>query len=194
MYGRETVRTRAGGSDQRPTQVEPPKDRHSAKSAKDHRPDRSGQASFPRAERLLKPSEFKRVFKNSTASTDRYFKVLGSHNGTNNSRLGMAVSRQVDKLAVGRNRIKRVVRESFRLNFNYLNSSAASALPETHTGIDLVILPRRQCATICNRQLFTSLEAHWLRINKVLARKKAATEIPAGQAGNNQVKQDLGKL
>jgi RNase P protein component len=34
-------------------------------------------------------------------------------------------------------------------------------MEENSPGIDFVVLPRREAATICNRQLFQSLQAHW---------------------------------
>jgi ribonuclease P protein component len=120
-------------------------------------------AAFPRESRLCKPAEFKRVFNRPVVSSDRWFKVLGRPDGSARARLGMAVSRQVDRRAVGRNRLKRVIRESFRRYF-------ASHGP----AVDFVVLPRAESATICNRQLTQSLEQHWAR---VLARLEAgATE------------------
>jgi ribonuclease P protein component len=86
-------------------------------------------------------------------SSDRCFKVLAQVGGGRGPRLGMAVSRQVDRKATGRNRIKRIIRESFRQHF------AAGGPP-----VDFVILPRRECVTICNGQLFQSLAKHWARI------------------------------
>ena len=50
------------------------------------------------------------------------------------ARLGMAVSRKVDKRAVGRNRIKRVLRETFR------------HLPPTLAGGDYVVVARSSAA------------------------------------------------
>jgi ribonuclease P protein component len=117
----------------------------------DHAP-RADQ-SFPRQARLIKPAEFKRVFNNPTVSADRAFKVLARSNDLDRSRLGMAVSRQVDKRAVGRNRIKHVIRESFRRYFS-----------GTGVAMDFVVLPRRESATICNRQLHHSLDRHWARL------------------------------
>ena len=67
----------------------------------------------------------------------------------------MAVSRQVDPRAAGRNRIKRVIRESFRQHFT-------ANMPR----IDIVVLPRRETATICNERLFRSLEGHWSRLDR----------------------------
>lgn len=108
---------------------------------------------LPRAARLIKPAEFKRVFDQPTVSADRCFKVLARPGTGDRSRLGMAVSRQVDKRAVGRNRIKRVIRESFRRQ----PLSGVRA-------VDFVVLPRKESATICNRQLYRSLEKHWARV------------------------------
>jgi ribonuclease P protein component len=71
----------------------------------------------------------------------------------------MAVSRKVDRHAVGRNRIKRVIRESFRRSFE-------SMVEGNYPGIDIVVLPRRQAATICNQQLFQSLQTHWSRLKQ----------------------------
>ena len=124
------------------------------------------RATFPVQARLTKPSDFKRVFRNPVVSSDRCFKVLGRRNEGDCSRLGMAVSRQVDRHAVGRNRIKRVIRESFRQSFEAVNKlksgSCAGAISEGNSpGIDIVVLPRREAATICNQQLFQSLQAHW---------------------------------
>jgi len=105
---------------------------------------------FPRESRLTKPAEFKRVFNRPTVSSDRWFKVLGRRDGGGRARLGMAVSRQVDKRAVGRNRLKRVIRESFRQHF-------AGGGP----AVDFVVLPRAESATICTRRLSRSLAKHW---------------------------------
>jgi len=141
-----------------------------------------GQCAFPRAARLLKSVEFKSVFKNSVVSSDRYFRVLGCSNDIMISRLGMAVSRQVDKRAVGRNRIKRVVRESFRHTFltvpaittgKKLNAGQVGFI---NPGTDLVVLPRHKSATISNKQLFSSLNSHWSHIKEALERQQESTE------------------
>lgn len=118
--------------------------------------------AFPSESRLTKPAEFKHVFDKPAVSSDRWFKVLARRDGGARARLGMAVSRQVDRRAVGRNRLKRVIRESFRRRF-------AGHGP----AVDFVVLPRAESATICNRQLSQSLEKHWAR---VLARLEAAAE------------------
>ena len=113
------------------------------------------KTAFTDKHKLTKGIEFKRVFKKPFVSTDPCFKVLVRPNYEDNSRLGMAVSRQVDKKAVGRNRIKRVVRESFR-HHNFFQKAC----------LDIVILPRRETAMMSNQQLFQSLQGHWSRLEK----------------------------
>ena len=114
------------------------------------------RASLPRAARLLKPADFKRVFKNNQATNDRLFRVLARANQAGRPRLGMAVSKKVDRTAVGRNRIKRVIRESFR---HWVAEKSGGI------GIDVVVLPRAAAASICNHHLFRSLKVHWSRID-----------------------------
>jgi ribonuclease P protein component len=116
-----------------------------------------GRAIFTSKHKLRKAVEFKKVFKKPFVSSDRCFKVLARLNQEENSRLGMAVSRQVDKHAVGRNRIKRVIRESFRNRYS-----------ENKVCLDFVVLPRRETATICNKQLFHSLQRHWSQLENRL--------------------------
>jgi ribonuclease P protein component len=116
-------------------------------------PESSASAAFPPAARLRKPAEFKRVFASPFVSADRCFKVLARSNDRGRPRLGMAVSRKVDRKALGRNRIKRVVRESFRLYFL-----------DRRPPLDFVVLPRPASATICNRRLTHSLNVHWQRL------------------------------
>ena len=113
----------------------------------------SSGAEFNSTHKLRKAIEFKRVFKKPVVSSDQCFKILARLNQEGSSRLGMAVSRQVDKRAVGRNRIKRVIRESFRHRYSV-----------ERVCLDFVVLPRRETATICNKRLFRSLQDHWSRL------------------------------
>jgi len=129
------------------------------------------ETGFPRSARLLRPADFKRVFTNPVVSADRHFKVLACVGASERSRLGMAVSRQVDRRAAVRNRIKRVIRESFRQEMTASATAGSDAL-------DCVVLPRKECASICNGQLFQSLERHWRRLRARLAVAPDAKEQP----------------
>jgi len=71
------------------------------------------RASFPRCARVRARSEFTRVF---DAGKRIAHPALGLHwlHDDAPPRLGLAVSRKVDRRAVGRNRIKRLLRDEFR--------------------------------------------------------------------------------
>ncbi len=69
---------------------------------------------FPRTARVRARSDFDRIFKHGRRSA---LPVLALHFQADPGiapRLGLAVSRKVDPNAVGRNRIKRVLRDAFR--------------------------------------------------------------------------------
>ena len=115
---------------------------------------------FSRQTRLLKPSEFKLVFQQPIRSADDSFRILARANGINRHRLGMAVSKKACAKAVGRNRIKRVVRESFRKQI------AGNASENT---LDFVVLPTVQAASQSNKILDESLSTHWQRLTRKAA-------------------------
>ena len=78
-------------------------------------PDKPRAASFSRTARLLKPAEFERVFtENERARTDTLL-VMARPNELGQARLGMVVAKRLLPRAVDRNRLKRCVRETFRV-------------------------------------------------------------------------------
>lgn len=125
-------------------------------------------ACFSRHVRLLKPDEYSRVFKKPVRSSDRYLTILAivrersdvenSNLKTSvdrlSSRLGLAISKKNAKRAVDRNRIKRLIRESFRQNIHTLPS------------IDLVVMAKPITKNADNQQIFQSLEQHWNKLAK----------------------------
>ena len=110
---------------------------------------------FPNQARLTSRSDFSYVFARPSVSKDRSFRVLSRGNGRAECRLGMAVSRKVCKHAAGRNRLKRIIRESFRIHREEIAGKG---------GHDIVVLPTVHAATICNKALFESLRDHWQKI------------------------------
>jgi ribonuclease P protein component len=64
----------------------------------------------------------------------------------------MAISRKVARSAVARNRIKRIVRESFRHHQSRLG------------GMDWVVMARAGVTQQENAVLFTALQRHWQRL------------------------------
>lgn len=124
----------------------------------------SRQATLPRSARLLKPAEFNKVFEKNAGSSDACFRVIARPSCQRETRLGIAVSKKVEKKATARNRIKRVVRESFRLW--RARETSVDVRP-----MDIVVLARPASTTICNRQLRRSLEQHWTRLSQAVDRK-----------------------
>jgi len=70
-------------------------------------------AAFPRQARVRVRAEFDRVFAHGRRTASPMM-ALHWHDDGAPPRLGLAVSRKVDRTAVGRNRIKRQLREQFR--------------------------------------------------------------------------------
>ena len=87
---------------------------------------------FGRSKRLLTKATYKAVFDDSPYRVShRNLLMLARPNGLNEARLGLIVAKKNVRLAVKRNRIKRVVRNSFRLNQQTLET------------LDIVFLARR---------------------------------------------------
>jgi ribonuclease P protein component len=91
----------------------------------------TGKATFRPHERLKDPADFRRIFARRRCESDQVLVVYGLENGRACSRLGISVSRKKVRTAAARNRLKRLVREAFRLG--------KADLP---VGIDLVVVPR----------------------------------------------------
>jgi ribonuclease P protein component len=106
---------------------------------------------FSKDNRLLNAADFGRVFQAAARSRDRLFTVLCRQNTSSSARLGLAISKKHCRKASARNRIKRIVRESFRLNKGLL------------AGFDVVVINQPGAATASNAELFESLDAHWQR-------------------------------
>lgn len=107
---------------------------------------------FPRTARLTRPSEYTRVFAGAKRLGDRYFTVLASPNEQEHARLGLAISRRNAPRAVDRNRIKRLVRESFRAERDALRP------------VDLVVMAKPGARTATNAELVSALQHHWRRL------------------------------
>lgn len=87
-------------------------------------------------------------------SSDPCLTLIARRNGLEHARLGLVVGKRVDKRAVTRNRVKRLVRESFRQHQQEL------------VGLDIVVLGRAGASHLDNPALLESLAAHWQRVVK----------------------------
>jgi ribonuclease P protein component len=75
---------------------------------------RAASAGFSVSARVRSRAEYDRVFTQGRRVADRLLVLHVLAAPTGGARLGLAVSRKVDPRAVGRNRIKRALREQFR--------------------------------------------------------------------------------
>ena len=110
------------------------------------------RATFGKERRLLKASEFKEVFDHNTVRVAHpKHLLLVRPNGASVSRLGLVVGKKNVPTAVGRNRVKRVVRETFR----------KTSLP---VALDIVFLARKDADKLSTDEMTTLLQQTWARL------------------------------
>ncbi len=110
---------------------------------------------FPRSSRLLNAGDYKRVFDDAKVKvSDKHLLILARPNQLSHARVGLVIAKKNVKLAADRNRVKRLMRESFRLS----NAS----LPD----LDIVVLARKGLGELDNRSLQQLINNSWLRLIK----------------------------
>jgi len=95
--------------------------------------DTKGSFRFTRKERLTHPGDFKRVMKTGRKLHSKNFILFLKENGQQCHRLGVVVSKEVGPAAY-RNRIKRVLREFFRLHKHRIKGA-----------LDIIVMAKREC-------------------------------------------------
>jgi ribonuclease P protein component len=119
-------------------------------------------ARFPPAHRLRNRAGFTHVFRRNIRSADALFTVLVRPGDGRHPRLGLAISVRAAGGAVARNRIKRLVRESFRQRQGLMPA------------VDIVVMARPGIAARNNAEIGASLERHWERITQRCNRSSSA--------------------
>nr|WP_093189014.1 ribonuclease P protein component [Thiocapsa sp. KS1] len=110
--------------------------------------------TFPRTCRLTLSRQFRDVFAAPRRRSGAGFLVLYRKNNLGHPRLGLAIAKKCARRAVDRTRLKRIVRESFRLNRTRLR------------GWDIVVLCAPGAPTMPNHRLFATLAHAWETIEK----------------------------
>jgi ribonuclease P protein component len=112
---------------------------------------------FKPAQRLRRKSEFDRVYRDARRYADGLFAIFTRGTDSAVPRLGLAIAARIVGNAVRRNRIKRLVRESFRLHQHELPP------------LDIVVNARSGARAADNATIVRSLEKHWRAVGKQCA-------------------------
>lgn len=101
-------------------------------------------------QRLASKTDIEQVFANSQKYTSPYFIALyRASNIRELSRLAISIKKHNVRLAVTRNAIRRIVRESFRHNQEMLK------------GLDILLLMRSKCTPLNKKQLRAATDSLW---------------------------------
>jgi ribonuclease P protein component len=103
-------------------------------------------------EKLKTASDFARVFKTGEKIKTTDFTVIFISNNLTNPRLGVVIAKKNIKLAVARNRLKRIISEQFRLHIPCINN------------YDIVFIIYSGLQYITNKELTTCLENFWPKL------------------------------
>ena len=112
---------------------------------------------FKKSARILKRTEFVKLSKNGQKLKNEHFIAAVGPGGSETTRLGITVTKKIG-CAVIRNRIKRFIREYFRLNRHNLKGPW-----------DINIIAKKQAAQLGSDRIFASLNDLFQRIHKLHA-------------------------
>ncbi len=112
---------------------------------------RKTNQGFVRSFRLHRAEDFQQAFRLGNKHNQGGLVVYTRLNGLTYARLGLAIAKKVIQSASARNRVKRLIRESFRLN--------QRRLPD----VDIVIVVTSR-ALYNNRVLLCDLDKQWSRL------------------------------
>ena len=119
--------------------------------------------AFTKSLRLLNSSDFQTVFDDAPLrASHQVFLFLARLNNLSNPRLGLVIAKKHIRRAVDRNRVKRLIRETFRVK--------QQQLPD----IDVIVLSRKGMSDLTNAALVEQLDLQWQRL--IRRAQKIATD------------------
>ncbi|MCH4248637.1 ribonuclease P protein component [Acinetobacter populi] len=118
--------------------------------------------SFGKDVRLRCAKDYAGVFNHTLFKVHQpSFLILASLSpDTDSRRIGLVVAKKKVRRAHERNRVKRISRESFRLNQHQL------------LGLDIVVMPKVGIEQISNAELQQQLNMAWNKLKRLLAKNK----------------------
>jgi ribonuclease P protein component len=108
--------------------------------------------TLPARLRLRRKRDFDATYARGRRIGDGFFAVTATLNDSDTPRLGLAVAVRIAGGGVGRNRIRRIIRESFRLHQHEIPP------------LDLVVSARAAARAASGRELHASLAALWKKV------------------------------
>jgi ribonuclease P protein component len=112
--------------------------------------------SFEKKRRLLTKKEYERVFSSGSKTIYNGFIFLHCENTLGYARIGFAIAKKKIAKAHQRNRIKRIVRESFR----------TQKLP----AFDAVVLATKGFSEVENKTIHSNLSVIWKKLTALYAK------------------------
>ena len=109
--------------------------------------------TLPQSMRITKAREYARIFKQGVHSHGKFWQIISIPSENKNSSLGLAISKKIHKRAVDRNLLKRLARETFRLNQDNLK------------GVDLVVM-KKNYTKADNRILTADLQSLFYKVSQ----------------------------
>ena len=106
-------------------------------------------------ESLHNSIHFSNVYKNGESKANKYLIIYILENNTSYNRLGISVSKKVGNSVI-RHRVKRLIKESYRLQEKMFNS-----------GLDIVVVARGSASSISFKEMDSAL-LHLMRLHKVM--------------------------
>jgi ribonuclease P protein component len=95
--------------------------------------------TFPRSRRIRRRCDFKHIYEHGRLYKDELFRIFYVRT-SEPGRLGLSIAKKLGK-AHARNRLKRILRETFRLH------------PELTAGLDMIVQPRPKVLALTNAQI-----------------------------------------
>lgn len=109
---------------------------------------------FSKEFRLLKPTHFEHVFNNAIPSVSPQLTLLARTSDNTCPRLGITIPKKRVKKACDRNRVKRIIRESFR--------TRKQQLPD----VDIVVIGKTGLSDLSNAEISNLLDKLWKKLVK----------------------------
>jgi ribonuclease P protein component len=121
-----------------------------------------GRLTLPARLRLRHKRDFDAAYARGRRLGDGFFTVTATLNEAGVPRLGLAVAVRIAGGGVARNRIRRIIRESFRLHQHELPA------------VDLVVSARLKVREATRAALRASLEALWKKVGEQCATSRSS--------------------